>query len=141
MSNLVTSARNQFRGKITNIVTGAVNSEVVLEIGADRIVAVITNESVKNLGLAVGGAAYAIIKASWVIVARSGLKTSSRNQLPGTVSSCTNGAVNAEVVVALSGGNAVTAIITNESAKTLGLKNGDAVTALIKASHVIVAVD
>ena len=140
MSILVTSARNQFRGKIASITTGAVNSEVVLDIGTDQIVAIITNESVENLGLAVDHTAYAIFKSSWVVVAKNGLKTSSRNQLSGTVVSCTNGAINTEVVIALSGGDAVTSIITNDSAKMLDLKEGDAVTALIKASHVIIAV-
>ncbi|MCL2162240.1 MAG: TOBE domain-containing protein [Betaproteobacteria bacterium] len=140
MSILVTSARNQFRGKIASITTGAVNSEVVLDIGSDQIVAIITNQSVEELGLAVDHTAYAITKSSWVVVAKSGIKTSSRNQLSGTIISCTSGAVNTEVVIALSGDNAVTSIITNESAKMLDLKEGDTVTALIKASHVIIAV-
>ena len=135
----ITSARNQFRGRIASIATGAVNSEVVLDIDTGRIIAIITNESVKNLGLAVGNTAYALVKASWVIVAKSGLKTSARNQLSGIVSSCIPGAVNAEVVIDLPGGKAVIAIITNESAINLGLKKGDPVTALIKASHVIIA--
>ncbi len=141
MSNApVTSARNQFSGTITRLVTGAVNSEVVLDLGDSQIVAIITNESAKNLGLTVGGKAYALIKASWVILVKSGLKTSARNQFTGTVGKCKTGAVNAEVVVDLPGGKAVTAIITNESVAGLGLKVGDTVTALIKASHVIIAV-
>ena len=141
MSNTpVTSARNQFSGKIASITTGAVNSEVTLDIGVTHIVAIITNESVKNLKLAVGAAAYALIKASWVILVKGGLKTSARNQLTGTVSSYKTGAVNAEVVIALPGDNTVTAIITNESALNLGLKTGDTITALIKASHVLIAV-
>jgi molybdate transport system regulatory protein len=139
---LITSARNQFSGQIVAINTGAVNSEVILDIGGGaKIVAIITNESVKNLGLAVGGAAYALIKASWVIVAKGGLKTRARNQFAGTVGSCKTGAVNAEVIIELPGGQAVAAIITNESVARLGLKKGDAATALVKASHVIIATD
>ncbi len=136
----ITSARNQFSGKIVRITTGAVNSEVVLDIGGSQIVAIITNESVKNLGLAVGGAAYALIKASWVLLVKSGLKTSARNQFAGTVASCKTGAVNAEVVVSLPDGKAITAIVTNESVAKMDLKKGDAASALIKASHVIIAV-
>jgi len=51
------------------IIRGAVNSEVVLELpGGARIVSIITNNSVENLGLSEGKDAYAIIKASSVMV-------------------------------------------------------------------------
>jgi molybdate transport system regulatory protein len=53
---------------------------------------------------------------------------------------CQEGAVNAEVVIELPGGKTVAAIITNESVKTLGLKEGMRASALIKASHIILAV-
>jgi molybdate transport system regulatory protein len=49
--------------------------------------------------------------------------------------------VNAEVVVELSGGKTVTAIVTNESVRGLGLAAGVFACALIKASHVILAVE
>lgn len=64
------SARNQLKGKVVKVVTGAVNSEVVLELpGGVQVVSIITNESVKALGLAVGKEAYAVIKASSVMIA------------------------------------------------------------------------
>lgn len=64
------SARNQLKAKVKSVTPGAVNSEIVLVIpGGQEIVATITNGSVKDLGLAVGSDAYAIIKASNVIVA------------------------------------------------------------------------
>lgn len=63
------SARNQIKGKITNIQTGAVNDIVELDIGNNnKICAMITAESVKSLGLKVGESAYAVIKASAVII-------------------------------------------------------------------------
>jgi len=63
------SAKNQLKGKVKSITTGAVNSEVVIELnGGDIITSIITKGSVESLGLKVGGAAYAIIKASNVIV-------------------------------------------------------------------------
>jgi molybdopterin-binding protein len=64
------SARNILKGRITRIVEGAVNCEVTLEVAPSlEIVAIITKSSVHSLGLAVGGAACAVIKASDVVVA------------------------------------------------------------------------
>jgi len=63
------SAKNQLKGKIKAISTGAVNCEVSIELsGGEVISAIITKGSVESLGLKVGGTAYAIIKASNVIV-------------------------------------------------------------------------
>ncbi len=64
------SARNILKGKIIKIITGAVNSEVILELpGGAQIVSVITNESVDSLQLKEGKQAYAVIKASNVMIA------------------------------------------------------------------------
>jgi molybdopterin-binding protein len=63
------SARNILKGKIVKIIHGAVNSEVTIELpGGARLVSIITNSSVENLSLAEGKEAYAIIKASNVMV-------------------------------------------------------------------------
>jgi len=63
------SARNALKGKIKQIKQGAVNSEVILELpGGQEIVSIITKESAKNLGLRKGKEAYAIIKASNVMI-------------------------------------------------------------------------
>jgi molybdopterin-binding protein len=64
------SARNLIKGKVTKIEEGAVNSVVTLEIpGGAELVSVITISSVERLGLAVGKEAYAMIKASNVMIA------------------------------------------------------------------------
>ncbi len=63
------SARNILKGKVTQLTPGSVNSEVTIELpGGVRLVSIITNTSVENLGLSVGKEAYAIIKASNVMV-------------------------------------------------------------------------
>jgi molybdopterin-binding protein len=63
------SARNILKGKVVKIVHGAVNSEVTIELpGGTQLVSIITNGSVENLGLTEGKQAYAIIKASNVMV-------------------------------------------------------------------------
>ena len=63
------SARNNLKGKIIKLNRGAVNTEVTIELpGKDQIVSIITNASADSLGLAEGRDAYAVIKASSVIV-------------------------------------------------------------------------
>lgn len=120
---------------------GAVNDEIDLNIvGGQKLVATVTHESAEGLGLRVGAEAFALIKASSVIIVTEmqGARFSARNQLAGTVSRLQTGAVNTEVVIDLPGGGAIAAIITNESATTLGLAVGTAATAIFKASSVIV---
>ncbi len=64
------SARNVLKGKVVKLVKGAVNSEVTLELpGGIQIVSVITNASVTSLKLKKGKEAYAVIKASNVMMA------------------------------------------------------------------------
>lgn len=64
------SARNMLKGTVREIKQGAVNSEVTLELpGGQSIVSIITKSSVERLGLAVGREAYAVIKASSVMLA------------------------------------------------------------------------
>jgi molybdate transport system regulatory protein len=68
------------------------------------------------------------------------MKISARNQLEGTVKSVKHGAVMAEVVVDVSG-QEVVAAITDGSATSLGLAEGQAVTVIIKATEVMLATD
>lgn len=64
------SARNALKGKVKSINHGAVNSEVILELaGGDRVVAIITKASAEELGLSEGKDAYAVVKATNVMVA------------------------------------------------------------------------
>ncbi|HEY1982914.1 MAG TPA: molybdopterin-binding protein [Xanthobacteraceae bacterium] len=64
------SARNQLKGKILEVKKGATTAHVRLEIAPGQVVtSSITNEAVDELGLKVGGAAVAIVKASSVMIA------------------------------------------------------------------------
>lgn len=135
-----TSARNQFSGKVVNVRKGAVNDVVELEIaGGARIIATVTCESTQHLALEPGRDAMALIKASSVLIGLPSdtMRLSARNQLPGQVAQVTRGAVNAEVKIHLQGGNVMAAIVTNESVDTLGLAEGVAVVAIVKASCII----
>ena len=63
------SARNQLKGLVSKINPGPINAEVILTLdGGQQIAAVITNQSVASLGLAEGRVAYAIIKASTILI-------------------------------------------------------------------------
>ena len=62
------SARNQLKGTVVEIQEGAVNGTVKIDVGGVVISSVITMASIRELGLKVGGEAYAIIKASNVMV-------------------------------------------------------------------------
>jgi len=63
------SAGNQFKGKVVEIKEGAVNGTVKIDIGGGNIISsVITMASINELGLKVGKDAYAIVKASSVMI-------------------------------------------------------------------------
>lgn len=137
------SARNVFQGTVSRIKEGAVNAEVVLDLqGGTELVAVVTLDSVTSLGLAPGKPAVALVKAPWVMVMTdsSGLRLSARNCLAGQVESVSDGAVNAEVVIALPGGSRVVAMVTRDAVQELQLAPGVAATVVFKASHVILGV-
>ncbi|MGH8854662.1 MAG: TOBE domain-containing protein [Telluria sp.] len=141
--SMKTSARNQFFGKVSALKIGAVNDEVELDVtGRHRIVAIVTHASTRELGLQVGAEAFALVKASSIIVvtASEGARFSARNQLAGTISRLQPGAVNTEVVIDLPGGGSVAAVVTNDSSEALGLAPGKKVAAIFKASSVILAV-
>jgi molybdate transport system regulatory protein len=139
-----TSARNALRGVVSAVTPGQVNAEVTLTISDGvQIVAIITRESVADLGLAPGREAMALIKSSFVILAPGDtpVRTSARNCLVGVVARHETGVVSDEVVLDLGQGKTITATITHGSGEALGLKVGQKAQALIKASHVILAVD
>jgi molybdopterin-binding protein len=69
------------------------------------------------------------------------MKISARNTLKSTVKQVIPGAINAEVILELAPGVEITAIITKESAESLGLAAGKSAYAVIKSSDVMVAID
>ena len=64
------SARNVLKGTVVKVTRGAVNSEVIIRLDSGtEVVSIITNESVDKLGLKANAPAYAVIKASNVMIA------------------------------------------------------------------------
>ena len=69
------------------------------------------------------------------------MKLSARNQLPGKVTDIQDGAVNAIVKIDIGGWNVVSATISREAVRKLGLKVGEKAYAVVKATSVMVAID
>jgi molybdate transport system regulatory protein len=134
------SARNIFQGTISNIVAGSVNSEIDIALGGnDKVVAIVTNGSVTTLGLAVGKAVIAFIKASSILVMTdsTGIALSARNVLAGKISKVSNGQVSSEIGITLPSGITVFATITHDAVNELSIKDGVDASAVFKASSVI----
>jgi molybdate transport system regulatory protein len=139
-----TSARNTLRGVVTAIAADAISAEVAIAVSADTTIhALITNDSVRELGLCPGREAMVLIKAPFVLIApgETPPAISARNCVRGTVSRCESSAVNAEIVLDIGGGKTLAATISAHSANALGLAPGKPAFALFDAAHVLIAID
>ena len=137
------SARNLFKGTVSAITGGPLNAEVeITTAGGDKIVAMLTETSVQSLGLEVGTAAVAVVKATWVtlLTHTPGYRFSARNQLHGKVNGLQKSGASCEVKVLLPGGSVVYAMVTSDAADAMGLTIGVQLTAMFKASHVLLGV-
>lgn len=139
--SLRSSTRNQFVASVAGLASSDVSVEVRLRVD-DRLelAALVTRESADGLQLAVGREVHAFIKASSVILSSDrALRASAANRLEGQVARIHAGAVEAEVTILVSGGRTVTALVAQESLVRLGLAEGAPVSALFKASSVVLA--
>lgn len=139
---LKVSAGNQIHGHVVTVERGAVNAEVLIDIGGGgSMVAIVTDESIDALTLRPGREVYALVQASSVIFTTERLPfVSARNALWGVIDAVRTGAVNDEISMRLDAGPRVTATLTRSSVHDLGLGPGRRACALIKASSVILAV-
>jgi len=136
------SARNQFRGKITKITKGAVNGIVELDVNGEKITSTISMGSIEELGLKAGKEAVAVIKATEVMITpEKHLAISARNQIRGKVTEVEEGAVNGIVKLDADCGCKVSATISMNAIKELGIAAGKEATAVIKATSVMIATD
>jgi molybdate transport system regulatory protein len=139
-----TSARNAFHCEVIAVTRAAVNAQVELQVtDSSRIVAVITRQSADDLQLAPGGSVIALVKSSFVLLARPDdvTRISVQNRLDGTVLDRVDGGVNTEIEIDIGGGKTLTSVITRHSADVLDLRTGEPVSALFDAGHVILVVD
>ena len=136
------SANNILETKITAVKEGLVNAEIEMQmLGGQKLTSIITLTSARRLDLQVDKIAFAIFKASNVLIAESCGEISARNVIPCKVSVVNRGKVNTEISLD-AGGQTITSIITLESSKNLGidLDGNKSVYAIIKASDIIVGV-
>jgi molybdate transport system regulatory protein len=139
-----TSARNCFAGRVVHIRRGVATDEVELQLaGGARITCVLTSDRALGLGVELGRTVYALVSASSVILMTDRMAAfsfSARNLLSGSIKELHAGVENTEVVIALAGGDALVALVSNASAKELELVEGKAVRGMFKASCVILGV-
>ena len=133
------SARNKFIGKVTDVTRGAVNGIVKIELSnGQHITSSITLEAIDDLDITVGKEVTAIIKSTSVLIGRGQLTLSARNKLSGTIIDINRGAVNAIVKVELPSNVVISSSITLEAVDELDLTVGTEVTAVVKASEVLI---
>ena len=145
------SARNQLPGTVTKITEGAVNgivtldvngTPVTLDVNGTPVTATISLAAIRELGLEPGKKAYAVIKATEVMVGLGEhLTLSARNQFRGKVMSVERGAVNSIVRLSVLKGLTVSATISNNAVDELGLESGKEALAVIKATSVMIGID
>jgi molybdate transport system regulatory protein len=137
---LRTSARNALRGTVARLGEGAVTVEVGLSLGDGvEIVSVITRRSAEELGLAVGKPAVALIKSSFVALARDA--SAGVNRLDGVIVDREDGDEASEIRLTLTAGKTLVATTSRRQADDLGLSVGERVVALIEPANIILAVE
>ena len=134
------SARNQFAGKVAKVEEGAVNGIVTIDVKRTPVTATISMNAIKELGLAEGKDAVAVIKATEVMVATGGMTISARNKFAGKVAAVEKGAVNDIVKIDTAFGT-VSATISDSAVAELGLEAGKDAVAVVKATSVMVGVE
>ena len=139
---LKTSVRNQFIGKVTHIDQGQVSAEIEITIhGGDRIISIISNKSLQELGIQIGSMVYTLIKATYVMISKSpDIADVNKNILAGTIEHLHSDELKTEISIKLTGGNTVVSIEPNIIAEKLKTKVGDKIYAFFKPSSVILGI-
>ena len=133
------SARNKLTGKVVELNKGAVNAVVKVELANKMVVtSTISLAAAEELGLEVGKEATAVIKATSVMISTNPQYISARNKLTGKIVAIEEGAVNSIVKLQLADDMVITATITLEAVKELGLEVGKEATAVVKATSVMI---
>lgn len=139
-----TSARNTFFCKVTAIVKGDIQTRIEMTtLEGHPIITVITNDSVKRLGLVHDKWVIAEVKAPQVMLQSNDVSCacSVENQFKGIVTRITRGKINTECVVTVSESLQICAVISSAGPWVSGIKQGDPVRALFTAVSVVLHLD
>ena len=134
------SARNQFKGIVSNINAGVVNGIVTIDVNGTPVSATISMEAIEELGLKEGSAAVAVVKATEVMVGAGEMKLSARNKFAGKVAEIKEGVVNDIVKIETAIGT-VSATISKAAVEELSLAADSEAVAVIKATSVMVGIE
>ena len=134
------SARNQFKGVVTNVNEGAVNGIVSINVNGEAFSSTISMNAIKELELKEGVPAIAIIKATEVMIATELPKISARNKFKGTIKDIQVGAVN-DIVTLETKAGLVSATISKNAVEELELAKGKEAYAVIKSTSVMVGIE
>ena len=132
------SARNKLQGLVSDIKPGEVMCLVTLDAQGTKIVAAVTKEGVGELNLKQNDQVTAVIKSTEVMLMKGGGQAtfSARNRFSGQVESIQKGEAMGLVTVKM-GQFHLGAAITRDAIDEMGLKQGDQVTAVVKATEVL----
>jgi molybdopterin-binding protein len=142
--NKRTSVRNQLLGTVVSIKPRMYHGEVTLRLkGGEQLLAILTLESIKKLGLAEGSEAHILIRASHLIIVKVGakLKFSAANHLCGTVVGFNQSRLSTEIVLQLKGGDMLKTVVPQAAIEDLGIQIGETVCGVLKATNVILATE
>ena len=134
------SARNQISGTIELIEHGKISAEIFIKLKSGyTLVSVITNTAANNLNLKIGDEVVAIFKSSTVLITTDiTLNISARNKFQGTVDSVNKDEINTELIIDIGNSDKIASVITTSSFERLKIDIGTQVSAIIKASDVII---
>jgi molybdate transport system regulatory protein len=133
------SARNQIRGTVAGLTAGQAVTHVVINVGETRLASIITNDAAKELDLKPNDRVVAVVKATEVMLMKGNadqIKISARNRIAGQVTDVQRGAAMGYVTIQ-AGSCSVSAAITREAIEDLQLNKGERVTAVFKATEVM----
>ena len=134
------SARNQISGTVELIEHGKINAEIFIKLKSGyTLVSVITNTAANNLSLKIGDEVVAIFKSSTVLITTDiTLNISARNKFQGTIDSVNKDEINTELIIDIGNSDKIASVITTSSYERLKMDIGTQVSAIIKASDVII---
>jgi molybdate transport system regulatory protein len=133
------SARNQISGRVSDIQSGSAMSVVTIAAHGQQLISAITNQAVQELGLKPNDSVLALIKSTETLLMKgnaSSVKISARNKITGRVTEIQKGNAMGSVTINTESGK-LTSAITRQAIDEMEMQIGEQVTALIKATEVV----